>query len=178
MPLYFGAHGADGGATELRYLGYEPSTQLVWFLANAADVVASPFSASDVKEVFLDGVPISSDSWTGAVVSGNYEYLVVKLTLDDAGRYDFNSVSGDVTLYLPPERGVESRGTSISGKLWSDLPHEYSRRGRGSWPGTSAATKRYSTISDRFATVVGLGRSSDATRSSVRGTKQSNSCTR
>jgi hypothetical protein len=58
------------------------------------------------------------------------------MTLEDTGRYDFNSVSGDVTLYLPPERGVESRGTSFSGKLWSDLPHEYSRRGRGSWRAT------------------------------------------
>jgi DUF4097 and DUF4098 domain-containing protein YvlB len=69
----------------------------------------------------------------GNTVSGSLE---LNMTLDDAGRYDFNSVSGDVTLYLPPGRGVESRGTSISGKLWSDLPHEYSRRSRGSWQAT------------------------------------------
>lgn len=66
-------------------------------------------------------------------VSGD---LSLETTVDADGRYDFNSVSGDVTFYLPSERGVESRGTTISGHLVCDLPHEFTRRGRGGWRAT------------------------------------------
>lgn len=66
-------------------------------------------------------------------VSGN---LSLETTVDEEGRYDFHSVSGDVTFFLPSERGVESRGTTISGQLVCDLPHEFSQRGRGRWRAT------------------------------------------
>jgi len=62
--------------------------------------------------------------------------LSLETTVDADGRYDFHSVSGDVTLYLPPERGVESRGTTLSGHLVCDLPHEFTRHGRGGWRAT------------------------------------------
>jgi hypothetical protein len=62
--------------------------------------------------------------------------LSVETTVDEGGHYDFHSVSGDVTLYLPLERGVVSRGTTISGQLVCDLPHEFSHRGHGGWQAT------------------------------------------
>jgi len=67
------------------------------------------------------------------VVSGD---LSLETAVDASGRYDFNSVSGDVTLYLPAERGIESRGSTISGQLVCDLPHAFSHRGRGGWRAT------------------------------------------
>jgi hypothetical protein len=66
-------------------------------------------------------------------VSGDLSF---ETTLDQDGRYSFSSVSGDVTLYLPSERGVISRGTTISGHLVCDLPHEFLRRSRGGWRAT------------------------------------------
>jgi hypothetical protein len=66
-------------------------------------------------------------------VSGD---LSLETAVDEDGRYDFHSVSGDVTLYLPAGRGVESRGTTLSGHLVCDLPHEFSRQGRGGWRAT------------------------------------------
>jgi len=66
-------------------------------------------------------------------VSGD---LSLETTVDESGRYDFHSVSGDVTLYLPSERGVESRGTTISGKLLCQLPYELTQRFRGGWRAT------------------------------------------
>jgi DUF4097 and DUF4098 domain-containing protein YvlB len=66
-------------------------------------------------------------------VSGD---LSLDTTVDESGRYDFHSVSGDVTLYLPSERGVESRGTTISGRLVCQLPHELTQRVRGGWRAT------------------------------------------
>jgi DUF4097 and DUF4098 domain-containing protein YvlB len=62
--------------------------------------------------------------------------LSLETTVDEDGHYDFHSVSGDVTLYLSSEGGVISRGTTISGQLVCDLPHEYSRRGHGRWQAT------------------------------------------
>ena len=59
--------------------------------------------------------------------------LFLDTTVDQDGRYDFHSVSGDVTLHLPLEQGVESRGTTISGKLLCQLPHELTQRVRGGW---------------------------------------------
>lgn len=52
------------------------------------------------------------------------------------GRYDFNSVSGDVFFYLPADQGLESRGSTLSGKLKCDLPHEFSKRRRSGWRAT------------------------------------------
>lgn len=62
--------------------------------------------------------------------------LSLETTLDKEGRYDFHSVSGDVTFCLPAEQGVESRGNTISGQLVCDLPHAFSRRSRGGWRAT------------------------------------------
>jgi hypothetical protein len=59
--------------------------------------------------------------------------LFLDTTVDQDGRYDFHSVSGDVTLHLPSEQGVESRGTTISGRLLCRLPHELTQRVRGGW---------------------------------------------
>ena len=59
--------------------------------------------------------------------------LFLDTTVDQDGRYDFHSVSGDVTLHLPTEQGVESRGRTISGKLLCRLPHELTQRVRGGW---------------------------------------------
>jgi hypothetical protein len=66
-------------------------------------------------------------------VSGD---LSLETMVDADGHYDFHSVSGDVTFYLPAERGVESRGNTLSGHLVCDLPHEFTRRGRGDWRAT------------------------------------------
>jgi DUF4097 and DUF4098 domain-containing protein YvlB len=66
-------------------------------------------------------------------VSGD---LALETTVDDAGHYDFKSVSGDVTFCLPTGRGVESRGSTISGRLRCDLPHEFTRHSRGGWRAT------------------------------------------
>jgi hypothetical protein len=80
-------------------------------------------------------------------VSGD---LSLETTVDAEGRYDFNSVSGDVTFYLPPERGIESRGTTLSGQLVCDLPHEFTRRGRDGWRATvngGGPPVRFSSIS-------------------------------
>lgn len=66
------------------------------------------------------------------------------------GRYDFHSVSGDVTLYLPSEEGVESHGTTISGHLVCDLPHEFTRRTRSGWRATvngGGAQVRFKSVS-------------------------------
>jgi hypothetical protein len=60
----------------------------------------------------------------------------IDTSIDDTGQYIFHSVSGDVSLLLPPEQGVESRGSTISGHLLCDLPHELTRRGRGGWRAT------------------------------------------
>lgn len=62
--------------------------------------------------------------------------LMVETTLDHEGRYDFNSVSGDVTVYLPNEIGVESHGSTLSGHLVCDMPHEFSQRRRSGWRAT------------------------------------------
>lgn len=62
--------------------------------------------------------------------------LALETTVAENSRYDFNSVSGDVTFYLPSERGVESRGSTISGHLLCDLPHEFSRQSRSGWRAT------------------------------------------
>jgi hypothetical protein len=71
--------------------------------------------------------------FTGNTVSGD---LSLETAVDDQGRYDFHSVSGDVTFYLPPQRGLDSRGTTISGRLRCELPHEFTHRGRGGWRAT------------------------------------------
>jgi hypothetical protein len=56
--------------------------------------------------------------------------------VDDSGQYAFHSVSGDVTFLLRSEQGVESRGSTVSGHLLCDLPHEFTRRTRGGWRAT------------------------------------------
>jgi hypothetical protein len=84
------------------------------------------------------------DTVSGAVKVGRAELSRVKAntisgdlsfetSVAENGRYDFHSVSGDVTLCLHPEEGVDSQGTTISGHLVCDLPHEFTRRTRGSW---------------------------------------------
>jgi DUF4097 and DUF4098 domain-containing protein YvlB len=66
-------------------------------------------------------------------VSGD---LSLETAVDENGRYEFHSVSGDVTLYLPAENGVETRGSTISGRLICDLPHQVTRRSLGKWRAT------------------------------------------
>jgi DUF4097 and DUF4098 domain-containing protein YvlB len=66
-------------------------------------------------------------------VSGD---LSLSTRLASDGRYDFHSVSGDVTFYLPSESGVESRGTTLSGHLVCDLRHEFQSRTRRGWRAT------------------------------------------
>ena len=104
--------------------------------AVSADVEGEGWSGRAEVDTVSGEVQITSaqlSRFKGNTVSGD---LSLRTTLDDEGRYNFNSVSGDVTLYLPPEGGVESRGSTISGKMLSDLPHEYSRRRRGHWRAT------------------------------------------
>ena len=60
----------------------------------------------------------------------------IDTSLDETGHYAFHSVSGDVSFLLPLEQGLESRGNTISGHLECDLPHEFTRRGRGGWRAT------------------------------------------
>jgi hypothetical protein len=84
------------------------------------------------------------DTVSGAVKVGHAELsrvkantisgdLLFETSLAEHGRYDFHSISGDVTLCLHPEEGVDSQGTTISGHLVCDLPHEFARRTRGGW---------------------------------------------
>jgi hypothetical protein len=76
--------------------------------------------------------------------------LILDTGLEDDGRYRLNSVSGNVTFYLPPGRGVETRGSSISGRLLCELPHDFSRRGHGGWQATvngGGPAVRFSSIS-------------------------------
>jgi hypothetical protein len=60
----------------------------------------------------------------------------IDTSIDKIGQYIFHSVSGDVSFVLPSEQGVESHGSTISGHLLCDLPHEFTRRGRGGWRAT------------------------------------------
>jgi DUF4097 and DUF4098 domain-containing protein YvlB len=69
----------------------------------------------------------------GNTVSGAFS---LETGIERDGRYDFRSVSGDVTLYLRSGDGVVSRGKTMSGRLVCDLPHEVSRRNRSSWRAT------------------------------------------
>lgn len=104
--------------------------------AVSADVEGEGWSGRAEVDTVSGEVQITAaqlSRFKGNTVSGD---VSLRTTLDDAGRYDFNSVSGDVTFYLPPEGGVESRGATLSGTLWSDLPHEYTRRRRGHWRAT------------------------------------------
>ena len=87
------------------------------------DTVSGPVQVASAQLARFKATTVSGD-------------LALETTVDDAGHYDFNSVSGDVTFYLPAGRGVESRGSSISGRLRCDLPHEFTRRGRGKWRAT------------------------------------------
>jgi DUF4097 and DUF4098 domain-containing protein YvlB len=59
--------------------------------------------------------------------------LLFETDIDAGGRYDLHSVSGDVTLLLPPECGLDSSGATISGNLICDLPHRFSRSSRAGW---------------------------------------------
>jgi hypothetical protein len=94
-----------------------------WRGRDQVDTVSGPVQIADAQLSRFKTNTVSGD-------------LSLETTVDDDGLYDFHSVSGDVTFYLPPERGVESHGTTLSGQLFCDLPHEFARRGRGGWRAT------------------------------------------
>jgi DUF4097 and DUF4098 domain-containing protein YvlB len=116
------------GAVELQEIAGRTQVKAV-----SASVEGAGWSGRATVDTVSGAVQIAGAQLTRVkanTVSGN---VAVETTIDEEGRYDFNSVSGDVTLYLPGGRGVESRGTTISGQLVCDLPVEFSRRGRGGW---------------------------------------------
>ena len=88
LPVRFGTHVKDGGGVSLVYLGINPSDQtLVWLVSSCA-LASSAFAATSLLAIYVDGVKIPfAASDVALVATGNYNYLVYKLTVDKAGRY-------------------------------------------------------------------------------------------
>jgi hypothetical protein len=119
------------GAVELREIAGHTKVRAV-----SANVEGAGWSGRATVDTVSGGVQIAGGQLSRVKASTVSGGVAVETTIDEKGRYDFNSVSGDVTFFVPVERGVESRGTTISGHLVCDLPHEFSRRGRGGWRAT------------------------------------------
>jgi hypothetical protein len=116
------------GAVELRQIAGRTQVKAV-----SASVEGAGWSGRATVDTVSGAVQIAGAQLSRVKANTVSGSVAVETTIDEEGRYDFNSVSGDVTLYLPGERGVESRGTTISGQLVCDLPHAFSRRGRSGW---------------------------------------------
>jgi DUF4097 and DUF4098 domain-containing protein YvlB len=67
---------------------------------------------------------------TSTTVSGN---MLLDLALQQDGHYRLKSVSGDISLRVPEEQGLVSRGSSVSGRFRCDLPCQVRRQGFGKW---------------------------------------------
>jgi DUF4097 and DUF4098 domain-containing protein YvlB len=119
------------GAVELREIAGRTQVRAV-----SASVEGAGWSGRATVDTVSGAVQIAGAQLSRVKASTVSGGVAVETTIDEEGRYDFNSVSGDVTFFLPAEGGVESRGTTISGHLVCDLPHEFSRRGRGGWRAT------------------------------------------
>jgi len=90
LPMRFGPWSESQGAVDLQYLGYDSANAYLWYLASAQVKSGSSyytaFNSNDVISVYLDGIEL--ESFTSAVDdTGNYSLLVVKVSLDEAGRY-------------------------------------------------------------------------------------------
>lgn len=126
---------------------------------NAVQGVVTLDEIDGSTQVHLVNAELQGHGWSGRAdvktVSGHVEIDAARLTrleantvsgdlvlkvdsaLEGNGRYDFNSVSGHVTLYLPKDQGLETRGSTFSGRLKCDLPHEFTtRRKFGGWRAT------------------------------------------
>jgi hypothetical protein len=76
----------------------------------------------------IDGINGISDisKITGKTVSGD---MLVETPLGN-GPYDFNSVSGDIKLYLPSLRGATVTSSSLSGNIWNSIASSQSNYSR------------------------------------------------
>ena len=86
LPVKFGRHAADHGASNLIYLGLDTAAQTLVFVACAYDKNEQP--TASIAGIYLGGVLL--DSWgdftVATNVSGNYCLWTVSVSIDTAGR--------------------------------------------------------------------------------------------